>query len=258
VLAWDAADGIHLWDRLGRRQAHRQAPGALASAACADDGGTFAALGEQGQVWLLAPDLTTRWERSVSRRGSVVALDPFGGHLAVADLGGGLQLFDRKGGSAWQATTARALRHLAIVPEKTMLVGSADFGLVACFDAAGKCLWRDGLVANAGSLSVSGAGDIIALACFTEGLCCYAIDRPQPQRLTQVAPCHLAAVSYSGEVLLTAGLDNRVSLRERDGSTRAEFKAEAAIVALALGPLGDFAVVGLAEGQVVALSPAQG
>jgi hypothetical protein len=254
VLAWDAQDGLHLWDRAGRRQAHRPAPAGLAAAACADDGGSVAAVGGRGQVWLLAPDLTPRWERSLSHRPAAVAIDPFGEHVAVADGGGTLHLFDRTGRTVWQTPTPRPLRHLAFVPEKPVLAGSADFGLVACFSAEGRCLWRDGLVAHVGSLAVSGDGSTIVLACFTDGLCCYGVERPQPQRIPQAAPCHLAALSYAGDTLLTAGPENEVCLREHDGTVRGRFAAEGPAVALALGALGDFAVLALAEGKVQGLA----
>jgi outer membrane protein assembly factor BamB len=255
VLAWDAQDGLHLWDRAGRRQAHRPAPAALAAAACADDGGSVAAAGGRGQVWLLAPDLTPRWERAVPQPALAVAIDPFGEHVAVADGGGGVHLFNREGRPMWQASTPRPLRHLTFVPEKPVLVGSADFGLVLCLDAGGTCLWRDGLVAHVGSLAASGDGGAIVLACFTDGLCRYAVDRPQPQRLPQAAPCHLAAQSYTADTLLTAGAENEVCLRERDATVRARYSAEGAVVALALAALGDFAVLALAEGKVQGLAP---
>jgi outer membrane protein assembly factor BamB len=254
VLAWDAQDGLHLWDRAGRRQAHRPAPAALTAAACADDGGSVAACGGRGQVWLLAPDLTPRWERTVPQRAAAMAIAPLGENVAVADAGGTLHLFDGAGRTVWQASTPRPLRHLAFVPERPVLAGSADFGLVVCLDADGRCLWRDGLVAHVGSLAVSGDGAIV-LACFTEGLCCYAVDRPQPQRLPQAAPCHLAALSYAADTLLTAGPENEVCLRERDGAVRARFGAEGPVVALALGALGDFAALALTEGKVQGLAP---
>jgi hypothetical protein len=255
VLAWDSADGLYLWDRLGRRQAQRRSPGVLAAAACADDGGSFAVAGERGELWLLAPDLTPRWERPLGERGAAVALDPLGTHVAVADGGSSLRLFDRQGKELWKSPTFRPLRHLAFIPEKPVLAGSADFGLVACFDADGKLLWRDGLVAHVGSLAVSGDGAVIALACFTEGVYCYGVEQSQPKRIAQAAPCHLAAVSYGGDVFLTAGLQNQVALRDPDGAVRQELTAEGPIAALALGALGEFAVVGLAEGQVLGLTP---
>jgi hypothetical protein len=255
VLAWDSADGLHLWDRRGRPQAHRRAPGALTAVACAEDGGSFAAAGERGELWSLAPDLTVRWERPLGQRGGAVALDPFGRHVAVADGGGALRLFDREGKELWKVSTFRPLRHLAFVPESPAIAGSADYGLVICFDAEGKLLWRDGLVAHIGSLAVSGDGGVIALACFTEGIYCYGVERPQTKRIAQAAPCHLGAVSYDGDVFLTAGLQNQVALRDHDGAVRREWTAEGPIAGLALGPLADFAVVGLAEGRVLALTP---
>ncbi len=255
TLAWDAQDHLHLWDRAGRQQAHRPAGAALTAAACADDGGSIAAVGGRGQVWLLAPDLTPRWERALPQRPAAVAIAPLGDPIAVADAGGMLHLFDAAGRAVWQVSTPRPLRHLAFVAEKPVLVGSADFGLVVCLDADGRCLWRDGLVAHVGSLAVSGDGGSIVLACFTEGLCCYAVDRSQPQRIPQAAPCHLADLSYAADTLLTAGPENEVCLRERDGSVRARFAAEGPVVALALAPLGDFAVLALAEGKVQGLAP---
>lgn len=257
VLAWDARDGLHLWDRAGRLQAHRSLPAPLTAVACSDDGERLAAVGTGGQVWLLNPDLTVRWERAVRQTAAALALDPFGEHTAVADGGGTLHLFHADGKTLWQTPTPRPLHHLAFVSEKAVVVGSADYGLVACFDDAGRCVWRDGLVAHVGSLSVSGDGSAIVLACFTEGLCSYAVDRPQPQRLPQAAPCSLVAVSYAGDTLLTAGPENPVCLRQRDGTVCGSHTPEGPVAALALGALAELVVLGLAEGKVVALRPAR-
>lgn len=253
VLTWDARDGLQLLSRAGAVQAHRTAPAPLTAVCCADDGSASAAAGQGGQVWLLAPDLSPRWERALPRRAVAVALDPFGQYLAAADDGGTLHLFDRTGRPLWQAPNPRPLHHLAFVPERPLLVGAADYGLVACFDLAGNCAWRDGLVAHVGSLACSGAGDVIALACYTEGLCCYAAGRSRPERLAQAAPCRLAALSYDGMAALTAGLDGRLFLRRGDGTARAEFAPAGKAVALALGPLGDYALLARAEGGVAAL-----
>jgi hypothetical protein len=252
VLAWDAQHWLYLFNQAGQRQAQRPAPTALSAACCADDGSCYAATGVDGPVWLLAPDLTPRWERSVSRP-VALALDPFGQYLAVAAGDGTLHVFDRTGRSRWQTANPRPLRHLAFVPERPVLVGSADFGLVACFDATGRCLWRDGLVAHVGSLATTGDGSMVALACFTEGLCCYALEPRRQWLVPQAAPCRLAAVSYSGDQLLTAGLDPRLFLRERAGAVRGEFTLDRSPVALALGALGEIAFAALPDGKIVAL-----
>jgi len=254
LIAWDDLHWLYLLNQAGERQAQLQAPAPLAAVCCSDDGSSFAASGVDGQVWLLAPDLMPRWERSLPRPAVAVALDPFGGYLAAADNSGGLYVFDLLGRATCQATSPRPLAFLAFVPERPALVASADFGLVASFDLTGRCRWRDGLVANVGSLATSGDGGLIALACFSEGLCCYSLEAPKRRQLTPAAPCRMAALSYDGGLILAAGLDNRVRLVQSNGQARAEWDPEGAVAALTLGPLGDYAVVGLAEGKIVGLT----
>ncbi len=116
LLVWDSEHNLHLFNRSGDVQARWQAADALADACCADDGGGFAAVGAGGQVWMLAPDLTPRWERLLPQSGTAVALDPFGQYLAAADGRGGLTLFDRTGRTRWNAANARPLQHLAFIP----------------------------------------------------------------------------------------------------------------------------------------------
>jgi PQQ-like domain len=255
VLAWDAQHWLYLFNRNGEKQAQLQAPGPLAAAVAADDGHTFAAAGQGGEVWLLAPDLMPRWTKSVGQRAVSIAIAPLGQFVAVADAGGNVHLFDRKGSEIWQVSTARPLQHLVFVPEKPVLVGSADFGLVTCLSETGAQVWRDGLVAHSGSLATSGDGSLIVLACFTDGLWCYDLAGKKSQ-LARLAPCRLADLSYDGSLILSAGLENRLQLHRRDGSVKASAPLDGVPAALALGPLGEVAVVGLAEGKVVQLATA--
>ena len=87
VLAWDNQDWLYLLNQAGERQAQMHAPGKLVAAACADDGSAYVAVGARGEIWWLAPDLHSRWERSVPHPVTALALDPFGQYLAVADAG---------------------------------------------------------------------------------------------------------------------------------------------------------------------------
>jgi hypothetical protein len=259
LLAWDEQDGLHLYNEQGAQQARIQAPAPLTAACSADDGNSHAAASAAGgQVWLFAPDLTVRWQRRLSQPVTALALDPLGEYLAVADRGGQLYLIDRLGKPVWQASTPRPLHHLSFVAEKPVVLGCADFGLVVCVDARGELLWRDGLVAHVGSLSVSGDGSQVVLACFSEGVCCYAHDRGTPERLAVDLPCALAAISYAGDLLLTASRNQRVCLRERGGGLRDHFLPDAPVVALALGPANGPVVLGLANGQILSLTPEMG
>jgi hypothetical protein len=255
VLAWDAQHWLYLFNRAGEKQAQLQAPGPLATASAADDGASFAAAGLHGEVWLLAPDLMPRWTRKVGQRVVAIALTPFGHFAAVGDAGGNVHLFDRSGTEIWRVATARPLKHMVFIPEKPVLVGSADFGLVVCLSDTGTQIWRDGLVANCGSLAATGDASRIALACFTDGLWCYDLAGKKNQ-FARLAPCRLADLSYDGSLILSAGLENRLQLHTRAGDVKASISLDGIPAALALGPLGEVAIVGLAEGKVVQLATA--
>jgi hypothetical protein len=258
LLAWDADRSLHLFNRAGDVQARAQAPDALTDACCADDGAGFAAVGARGQVWSLAPDLTPRWERAVPVRGTAVALDPFGLHVAAADGAGGLSLFGHAGRPRWRVADARPLRRLAFVPERPALIAAADFGLVAAFDASGRVLWRDAPVAHAGSLAVGGDGAVIAFACFSDGLCCYSLDGPGRRRIDAAGQCRLTAASYDGDRFLTADLGRRLRLLDGAGGRLGEWEAESPPAAVALDALGGEAFAGLADGRILMLRPEAG
>ena len=191
------------------------------------------------------------WQRPLRQRATALALEPLGQRLAVADASGTVSMMDTRGRTLWQATTLRPLRHLAFVPEKPVLVGAADFGLVLCFGASGECLWRDGPVAHIGSLAVNGDGDSVLLACFSDGLVRYSAAGPPHQRIALETACSLAALSYDGDCLLTADHPNQLSLRDRKGELRDQVKLDAPAVAAALGAVGDFSVAGLGNGTVL-------
>jgi WD40 repeat protein len=253
LLVWDRATAWLLSTLQGQTEARWQAPSPLNAASCAEDGSTVALGGRDGQVWLLPPDFVPLWHQSVAPPVRGLALDPHAKYLAVADGKGTLHLFDRVGRLRTTFSTPRPLRHLSFIPEWPGLVASADFGLVACFDFAGRCLWRDSPVAHVGALAVTGNGQEIALACFSEGLGWYTSTGSKPTSRWIPPPCRLVGMSYTGEVLLTAGLTPEVELRQADGLVKATFPTEDEVIGLAVAPLGDHAYLALAGGSVLAL-----
>jgi hypothetical protein len=250
VFLRDENHWLYLLNPLGSRQAQLKAPKELTVSACSDDGSSLVVGGKDGDLWGLAPDLMPRWQRSLGKRITALAVAPLGEYIAAADSGGGLSLLTRKGRPVWNVQSPRPLRFLAFVPERPFLVGSADYGLVAAFDMKGTMTWRDGLVAHVGSLATSGDGSSIVLACFTDGLYRYALDNPRPERQPLGEPCRLAALSYDGGAVLTAGLTNVVALLDRKGRVQGEHRPVAPATATALGAFADRAVIGTAAGLV--------
>jgi hypothetical protein len=251
LLAWDQNHWLYVLDHEGQRQGQIHFPGELVAACCADDGSAYAAVGGKGELCWLAPDLMVRWQQTLPQPALAVAMDPFGQYLAVADVKGGVHFFNCLGQAAGSLTLPRPLHHLVFVPAVPVAVGSADYGLVAAFDLKGNVLWRDGLVAHAGSLAVSGDGAQIVLACFSEGLRRYDQDGKNLGRLPGADACRLASLAFTGRFILLAGMTHRLTLLDRDGQSLAFQAADNGIVALALSALGDYAVAALANGTVV-------
>src|SRR5262245_43635375 len=83
LLVRDDSQTVYLTTAKGAMQGQRTLPG-LSAACLSDDGSALVAVGTAGQVWWLAPDLTTRWERAVAAPAQAVATDPFGQYIAVA------------------------------------------------------------------------------------------------------------------------------------------------------------------------------
>jgi hypothetical protein len=179
-----------------------------------------------------------------------VAVDGFGRRVAVADAGG-VTVFDHDGREVWRAETPRPLVHLAFVPELPVLLGAAEYGLVCAFNDTGEVMWRDGLVAHVGALAVTGDGSRAVLACFTDGLNCYAATSSKRAALARAAPSRLAALDYRGEVLLTTGLANELAKRGPEGDVRSVLMLPANALSLAVEALGAGAVAALADGTLV-------
>jgi hypothetical protein len=217
----------------------------------AEDGSAIVVADERATLGLLGPDLLTHWERTTSGQPVAVAVEPFGRLVALASASSTLAVYDGRGRLLWRMETPRPLVHLAFVPERPLLIGCADYGLVMGFDARGQNLWRDGLVAHVGSLAVTGSGRS-ALACFSAGLQWFEMDGHRGPGTEQPA-CHLADLSYDGAMVLAVGSGGEVTLRKQNGGQQT-WQAPAMPTALALDALGRWAAVGLADGRVVGLS----
>jgi hypothetical protein len=252
-LAWDNNAWLYILNAFGEPQSQRKMTAALRGACCADDGSAYAAVGAQGEVSWLAPDLTPRWEQSLRRPALAAALDPFGRYLAVAEAEGRLYLFNAEGGLVSRAKSPRPLHCLAFIPEAPLLVGCADYGLVTCFNLAGDCVWRDGLVAHIGSLAVSGDGERIVLACYSDGLRCYSASGAKLGQLALKEPCYLATVTFTGERLLAVDLGAQLYALDRDGRTLSTLALESPVVSVVLGALGKEGAVALADRRILGL-----
>ncbi len=247
LLAWDKGKWLYLFNQAGKSQAQRQFPSLLA-ACSADDASAYGAISRQNKVWWLAPDLMARWEKSFSAQPLAVAMDPFGQYLAVSLYNGEFLIFDRQGRQICGKKMPRSFHHLAFIPNKPLIVGCADYGLVAGVTFQGELLWRDSPVANVGSISSDGEGDPIILACYSEGLQSYDAAGKKLATLSAAGPSRLVSQSFDGNRILVAGLKDQITLLNRKGDilSREEFKKP--LSGIQIDPLGKVCFAAFGEG----------
>ncbi len=250
LLVWDRAHWLYVLDGQGRSQSQHQFPG-LRSACAADDGSVYAAGGQDGQVWFLAPDFMRRWEKKLSSGVLAIATDPFGNYLAVSDAGSHMRVYRANGETVSKTNTPRPLHHAKFIPATPNLIGSSDYGLVAAFNVQGEVTWRDGLVANVGSLSTDGYGKQILLATFGEGLQRYSVVEGKQGRWAVPTPTSLVTQSFDGSVVVTGGRGNRIFLLNEAGQPVLSTKVETSPTCLAISPIGNRLYAGFSDGRVL-------
>lgn len=252
VLIAGADNWLNVLDRRGREQSKARWMEPVIAVAAADDGRTFAVADRAGSVRAASPDLRAGPPIALARAPTAVAAAPNGGAFAVADLGGQVTLISPSGDTGATLTAARPARSLAFVAESPRLAVAADFGLVAVADLAKPAwAWTDAPVVHTGNVAVSGDGSLTVLPCFSEGLRRYTANGRALPLVPTPESCRLAAVNYDGNAVLIAGAERTIYLLASDGTVRHRFDFTRTIAAVALMPLGDAAVVALADGAAV-------
>jgi hypothetical protein len=254
VLAWDVGQRLTLWDRSGQRQAQTTLLVPPVVAAISDDGSQIAAAGPNGEIWWLDPDLKFQFDLTLKSAPLALALDPLGDYLAVSGRERRTHLFNRLGKELAAFETARPLHHLVFVPSQARILGAADYGFIGCFEASGRCLWRDSPLTHVGSLSCDGTGSTILLACFSQGLRWYDHSGKLAAQVPTETPCRRADISFDGDLVLAASESASLSLLNRQGRVLETLATPQNVAALVLGALGEMGVFGLPTGDVTAVS----
>jgi hypothetical protein len=251
VLVWDENDSLHLFNAQGELQSWAKIQGELVAAAASDSGKRYVALTKDGNLHSLGPDLAVERVTPFCAGVQALVLDPHGDYIAFALADAQVGIADIYGRKLWREETPRPLLHLAFMPALPFLVGASSFGIITCFDFAGRCVWQKGLVSHIGTLAVRGANGMSLLACFSEGIQSYSFAGKDLGRARLPEPCRLLAVAYADDLVLATGLSRQVALADSRGHVFAVAPLEKPPAFLGLAAAGGQAFVAFQDGGVV-------
>lgn len=216
-----------------------------------DDGEGIFCLTSPNTLSQLDGQLADRWTVTTPHPVTALTAAPAGLAVAVATNKAELLLYDYAGEVRLTTQTPVPVQHLAIAITEPLLVAAAEFGYVGGYDIRrNHWLWRDGPIARANALTLSGDGSLAGLSCFTEGLRCYS-NSGVPSVWQGVSACRAASFDLVGRTVLTVGLDHDAYLHNAKGQQLAKWQFDHTPVAACLSPLADRATIAINDAIIV-------
>jgi len=250
LLAWDAGQKLYLWDLDGKPRGQQTAPVPISAVGISDDGSRIVAASRNGQLWWFDGNLQLLFDHAADIEPVALALESFGGALAVSSRSRQTHLYNATGQLQATIETPKALQFLSFVPSQTRLVGAADFGLIACFDARGQTVWQQVVVSHIGSICVDGMGQAVWAACYTDGLRRFDPHGKEREVVRTGSSCRLTCCDFDGAMLLTSQEPASLSLLKPDGRVLSSYTMSRHAAFLVMDALGERGAFAPADGQV--------
>ena len=138
-------------------------------------------------------------------------------------------------------------------PPASLLVASAEHGLVCMHQLNGSQSWSDKLWSNVGGLAVTGDGQFLFLACQSHGVQVYDGDGRTIGAYVLDGTTSRVDVSFDGKRIIAATVERRLFWLNADGEILWSTTAPDDIEFVACDPLGEWILCGLKCGRVYRL-----
>ena len=193
------------------------------------------------------------WDQEVPDTCLAVAITPYGNHMAVSLADAGVQIYNERQKRLAHFETVRPLSFLQFAAEHPVLFGTADHGILCCHNLAGAQLWQEKHFANVGNFVITGDGSVLYLASFAHGIQTYDGDGGDIGSYVLEGTINRVAATFEPQRIIAATIERYLYWLDSDGEMLWATGAPNDIHSLACDPLGEWVIVGFANGQVMRL-----
>ena len=253
LLVADVSGGIYLLDRRGKVVSLTRGPTPLRSLAWSDTGqGGVALIGDNKLYWFTR-QLEFQGGIELPEPSLAVALDAHGDYAAVSLTDGANLIFAGPHEPLHHFETARPLVQLAFLVYEPSILGVADYGLLCSHSFRGDAQWKENLWVNAGDIAVTGAGEMILVACFNQGIQRFDAKGQNAGSYQMEGTVSRVSTSFAPHRIAAATLEKQLYWLDADGQMLWAATALEDVSQVICDPFGQGFLCGLQSGRILRL-----
>ncbi len=254
IYTADNTGTINRIDKTGRIVGLTRISPAPVKLVWSDNGAYGAVIAGEDEIIRLNQSLKTVHKLSLPDVCLAVAISPFGNHIAVSLANGLTLIYDERSKKIAQFQTMRPLSALQFCATETLIFGAAEQGLVCCHNLEGAEIWQERSLSNVGKLAITGEGDLVFTASFSQGIQAYNGDGTFIGSYLIDGTTNRVDVSFEPERVIISTVEQGIYWLDADGDQVWMTQADDNIVDVLCDPLGEWAVIGFQESGVYHLS----
>jgi hypothetical protein len=253
VVAADESGGLYHLDRSGRVTALTRTAHQIRLVTIADTGSSGAAvLSDEVLAWFDS-HLKLTWTRELPDEVVGLAMTPHGTHVVASLASGANVIYDADKRKVASFESLRPLRHIRWLTSRTGFVAAADYGFFARYSWQGDSEWNERLWSSVSDITTTGDGKTIILAGLAHGLQVYDDHGNAQGSFVLDGTAHVVSTTYQRKRIAAATLERQMVLLDSEGDIKWALHAPDDVTRIHLSPLGDWEIVGFADGRVVRL-----
>lgn len=253
IYVCDESATLYRLNRLGKIAAVTHLKEPVRKFVCSDDGNWSYGVSGDRQVLRFDRNLQIEWDYETTEDILSLSASPYGHHIIIAEADASNSILNERRRKIARFETIKPLHFVQLCGTDPVMIGAAENGLLCCHNLAGAQLWQERVWSNVGSMSVTGAGDIIYLANFGHGIQAFDGDGVSLGAYVLEGTVNRVASSYEPYRLIATTIEQFIYWLDSDGDMLWASGSPVPIVDVACDPLGEWALIGLQSGDLMRL-----